>query len=60
MKGIVMPSKKPQLKSYTTQEIVKKFNYIAEKENRTISKHLEYIIKKEIKKYELEHGEIQL
>lgn len=55
-----MPSKKPQLKTYTTQEIVEKFNYIAENENRTISKHLEYIVKKEIQKYELENGKIQL
>lgn len=55
-----MPSKKPQLKTYTTEEIVKKFNYIAENESRTTSKHLEYIIKKEIQKFEIEHGKIQI
>ena len=55
-----MPSTKPQLKTYTTQEIVEKFNYIADNENRSMSKHLEYIVKKEIEKYESEKGEIKI
>lgn len=54
-----MPSQKKQLKTYTTDEIIKKFSYIADKESRTISKQLEYIVKKEIQKYEKENGEIK-
>lgn len=55
-----MPSKKPVIMTYTTKETVEKFKIVADSENRTMSKHMEYIIKKEIHKYESEHGEIQL
>lgn len=55
-----MPSQKPQLKTYTDKETVKKFAYIAKEENRTMSKQLEYLVKLEIKKYEQEKGEIQI
>lgn len=55
-----MASKKPQLKTYTTKEIIEKFNHIADAENRSVSKQLEYIVKKEIQKYEKEHGEIDI
>lgn len=54
-----MPSQKPQLKTYTDKETVKKFAYIAKEQNRTMSKQLEFLVKTEIKKYETERGEIQ-
>lgn len=55
-----MPSQKPQLRTYTTEEVIKKFSYIAEKENRSMSKQLEYIVKKEIEEYEKERGKIEI
>ena len=55
-----MPSNKPQLKTYTTTETIEKFDYIAKSENRSMSKHLEYIVKKHISDYESEHGTIPL
>lgn len=55
-----MPSKKPTLRTYTTQEIVEKFNLIAELENRTMSKHLEYLVKKHIEEYENQNGKIEI
>ena len=55
-----MPSNKPQLKTYTTNEVIKKFEIISKYENRSMSKQLEYIVKEYIKNYETEHGEIPL
>jgi hypothetical protein len=40
-----MPSNKPRLMTYTSDEIIKKFQYIADKDKRSASKHLEYIVK---------------
>lgn len=54
-----MPTTKPQVKTYTDTETVKKFSIIAEKESRSVSKELEYIIKQKIIDYEKEHGEIK-
>lgn len=53
-----MPTKKPQLKTYVDEETAKKFTIIAENNYRTVSKQLEFLVKKEIKKYESERGEI--
>lgn len=53
-----MPSTKPQLKTYTDQQTINKFSFIAKEENRTMSKQLEYLVKKAIKEYEQERGEI--
>lgn len=55
-----MPTKKPQLKTYTEQWIKDKFNYIASQERRTDSKQLEYIVLNYIKQYESEHGKIDI
>ena len=55
-----MASNKPQLRTYTTQEVIDKFNHIAKNENRSMSKQLEYVVKKEIEKYESERGEIKI
>lgn len=53
-----MASNKPKLMTYTEQEVIDKFKIIAEKENRSMSKQLEYIIKKCIQEYENKNGNI--
>lgn len=55
-----MPTKKPQLKTYVDEKIAKKFAYIANEDCRTVSKQLEYLILREIKKFESEKGEIPI
>ena len=55
-----MPSNKPRLMTYTTQEVIEKFAIIAEHENRSMSKELEYIVKKYIENYETQHGNINI
>ncbi len=55
-----MPSNKPRLMTYTTDETIKKFEYIANQENRSMSKELEYIIKLYIQEYEKNNGTINL
>lgn len=55
-----MPSDKPRLIAYTTQDTIDKLKIIAEEENRTLSKELEYIVLKFIKEYENKNGTINL
>lgn len=55
-----MPTNKTQLKTYVDETTGKKFKNIADKNCRTVSKQLEYLIHQEIEKYELEKGEIKL
>ena len=55
-----MPSYKPRITIYSTEEITKKLAYISKVENRSASKHAEYLIIKAIENYEAEHGEIPL
>lgn len=59
-RGEKMPSNKPRLMTYTTDETIKKFEYIANQENRSMSKELEYIIKLYIQEYEKNNGTINL
>lgn len=47
-----MPSNKPQFIFRTDKEILDKLKNIAELENRTANKQLEYILKKYIEEYE--------
>ena len=42
------------------KELLEKFGYIAEYEGRTKNKELEQMIKKRIRDFEAEHGEIEL
>lgn len=55
-----MPSSKPQLKTYTDKDTIKKFAYISKEENRTMSKQLEHLVKQTIKQYEAEKGVIPI
>lgn len=51
-----MPSNKPQFIFRTDKEILDKLKIIAENENRTANKQLEYILKKYIEEYEAQQG----
>ena len=55
-----MPSKKPYIQIRTTDETIKKFDYIASKNNRSMSNMGETIILEYIQQYEAEHGEIKI
>lgn len=55
-----MPSNKPKLMTYTDETTIKKFKFIANKDNRSMSKELEFIVKNLIENYEKEHGTIEL
>lgn len=55
-----MPSNKPVLMTYTTPDIINEFKRIAQEENRSMSKQLEYIVKKYISDYKTEHGMINI
>lgn len=55
-----MPSKKPQFVIRTDQKTIKKIKYIAEKNERSTTQEIVYLIKKEIENYEKEHGTINI
>lgn len=55
-----MPSNLPKLVARTDEETVKKFKYLATEHNRSVSQEINYLIKKEIEKYENEKGKIQI
>ena len=55
-----MPSKKPQFVIRTEQEIIDKISYIAKERERSTTQEIVFLIKQEIKKYESEHGEIEI
>lgn len=53
-----MPSTKPRINFVTDPKLIQKMKFIAEQNNRSMSKEIEYLCKTHILKYELEHGEI--
>ncbi len=53
-----MPSNKPRLATYTTDSIIKKFQYISDYEKRSASKELEYIVEEYIRNFESNHGQL--
>lgn len=53
-----MPSNKPQLKTYVTEETANKFKVIAEKERRSTSNLLQVLIENKIKDYESKNGNV--
>lgn len=55
-----MPSNKPVIAVRTTEEIKRKIEYVAEVNNRSASKEIEYVIKKHIQRYEDDNGTIEL
>ncbi len=55
-----MPSKKPQFVIRTDKETLKKIKYIAEQNERSATQEIVYLVKKRIKEYESENGEIKI
>lgn len=55
-----MPSNKPKIVVYTTDEIKRKLEIIADENNRSASSETEMLIKKHIKRYEDDNGEIKI
>lgn len=54
---------KSNLSRYTlriSKELLDKFGYVAEYEGRTKNKEIEQMIKKRVKEFEDEHGEINI
>lgn len=54
-----MPSNKPKIVIYTTDETKRKLEIIAEENNRSASAEVELLIKKHIKRYEEDNGTIK-
>lgn len=54
-----MPSNKPKIVIYTTEETKRKLEHIAKENNRSASSESELLIKKYIKRYEEDNGEIK-
>lgn len=55
-----MPSNKPRIATYTTDNNLKKFKIIAAYQNKSMSEFLSLLIDKSINDFESEHGEIIL
>ena len=55
-----MPSTKPQFVIRADQNTIDKIKYIAERNERSATQEIVYLIKKEIETYEKEKGEIIL
>lgn len=55
-----MPSKRPVIMTYTDEETREKFKIVSGRNCRSMSQHLEYLVKREIHEYEQEHGGIEL
>lgn len=55
-----MPSKKPYIQIRTNEKTIKKFEYISDKNNRSMSNMGETIILEYIDKFEAENGEIKI
>lgn len=53
-----MPTNKPQVKAYIDNVTYEKFKIIAEKERRSISNLIEFLIIREIENYETHNGNI--
>ena len=55
-----MPSKKPYIQIRTDEKTIQKFNFIADKDRRSMSNLGEVLIINHIEEYEAEHGEIRI
>lgn len=55
-----MPSQKPAIMIRTDKEIIEKIKFISEKNDRSMSKEIERIIKKHITEYKSRNGEIKI
>lgn len=55
-----MPSNKPRIATYTTEENVRKFKIISAYKGKSMSDYLSDIIDNTIQSFEAEHGEIKI
>lgn len=55
-----MTSNLPTIMVRTQKETIEKLRIISAENNRSMSKEVEFLIKIHIKKYELEHGPIEI
>ena len=55
-----MPSNKPIILIRTSEELKKKIEIVAEENNRSVSKEVEFLIKRHVKRYEEDNGEIKI
>ena len=55
-----MPSNKPRIATYTTDENVRKFKVIAAYKDKSMSDYLAELINKAIQEFEVEHGQIMI
>lgn len=55
-----MPSDKKRITVYPDEKVHKKITYLANKDGRSLSNYVQMLILKDILKYELEHGEIDV
>ena len=55
-----MPSNKPVILIRTNDDIKKKIEKIADENSRSVSKEVEYLLKRHIKRYEDDNGEIKI
>lgn len=55
-----MPSEKPRFTIRTEQEVIDKIGYIAQKNERSSTQEIVYLMKRRIKEYEKENGKIIL
>lgn len=55
-----MATKLPVIKANTKEDNIIKMKFIAEKNKRSVSKELEYIIEKHIAEFESKYGEIEI
>lgn len=55
-----MPSKKPYIQIRTDDTTIKKFDFLAKQDRRSMSNLGEVLVLDYIKAYEAEHGEIEI
>lgn len=54
-----MPSEKPRIVFITDGELIKKIKFIADFNDRSMSKEIERLVKRHINEFETEHGRIE-
>ncbi len=55
-----MPSVKPRIATYTTEEKLRKFKIVSAYNNVSMSEYLAQLLEKAIIDFEAEHGEIKI
>lgn len=53
-----MPSTKPRIATYTTENNIRKLKVLSAQNNKSMSEYLNFLIEKAIQDHENKHGEI--